>query len=371
MATLEEIELALYNDSVRNQVNVEKYKASEVKKIEPFLRSINAYIIQRLSFADLTTYRRDRLVTLLKAINEYVADQFAEFTRENKKEWRRFARYQAKLEAANITGATGVAAFEAVVPSAAQVYAAATTTPLSIRTTGAGLVLDGYTRRWSATQQQNIVGNISQGVAEGQTNAEIIKRIRGTAARKYADGALGLTYRQTEAYVRTIVQHISSTSRMQTMEANKVKQYQWRSTLDARTCETCASLSNQVYDVGAGPLPPIHPQCRCQIVEILDPEWQFLLEDAEQSSVFGPVPADQSYYDWLKTQNAAWQDYAIGPTYGKLLRKGGLSADQFAKLRLERYTGKPRTLLEMEDINPSAFRKAGIKLNPITGRPIS
>jgi hypothetical protein len=77
-----------------------------------------------------------------------------------------------------------------------------------------------------------------------------------------------------------------------------------------------------------------------------------------------------SYYTWVKTQNAAWQDFAIGPTYGKLLRNGGLTADQFAKLRVDKYTGKPLSLAKMEVINPAAFKKANIKLNPTTGMPI-
>lgn len=370
MATQDEIELALYNDSVRNQVNVERYKKSQVKEFEPFLRSINAYIIQRLSYADLTTYRRDRLAKLLKAINDYVADQLSEFSKQNRAEWRKFARYQAQLEAANIGNAVNNPAFEAVVPAASQVRAAATATPMSVRGTAGGLMMAGYTRRWSATQVENIVGAIAQGVTEGQTNAEIIRKVQGTKRARYKDGILGRVDRQTEAYVRTAIQHISSTARMETMQENGAEKYQWRSTLDARTCETCASLSNQIFEIGQGPLPPIHPQCRCQIIEVLGPEFDFLSEGAQQSSTFGPVPADQSYYDWVKTQNAAWQDYAIGPTYGKLLRNGGLSADEFSKLRLDKYTGQPRTLQEMERINPAAFKQANITLNPVTGMPI-
>jgi SPP1 gp7 family putative phage head morphogenesis protein len=370
MATKEEIDAALFNDSVRNQVSVEKYKADQVKKIEPFLQAIAAYVVQRLQFAELTDYRRDRLQKLLRAINSHVADQLNEFTVENRKEWRKFGAYQARLEVANIANALDNPAFEAVIPTSAQVAAAAAATPLSIRGPGAGLDLSAYTRTWSQAQQKAVTGNIAQGVAEGQTNAEIIKRIRGTELRKFRDGVLGLTYRQTEAYVRTVIQHISSTARAESMAASGAKQYQWRATLDARTCETCASLSNEIFDLGEGPLPPAHPNCRCQIVEVFGPEWAWLTEGAEQSSTFGPVDADMSYYTWVKTQNAAWQDFAIGPTYGKLLRNGGLTADQFAKLRVDKYTGKPLSLAKMEVINPAAFKKANIKLNPTTGMPI-
>ena len=134
---------------------------------------------------------------------------------------------------------------------------------------------------------------------------------------------------------------ISGTARLETMKENDAKEYQWRSTLDGRTCETCASLSNKVFTIGEGPLPPIHPNCRCQIIEVLGPEWDFLAEGQEQSSTFGPVDANLSYYEWVKTQNEAWQDWAIGATLGKLLRDGGLSADEFAALRVEKKLQSP------------------------------
>ena len=46
------------------------------------------------------------------------------------------------------------------------------------------------------------------------------------------------------------------------------------------------------------------------------------------------VSADLTYYEWLKTQPAGFQDAAIGPVRGKLLRNGGLSADRFSELQL-------------------------------------
>jgi hypothetical protein len=49
----------------------------------------------------------------------------------------------------------------------------------------------------------------------------------------------------------------------------------------------------------------------------------------------------------------------IGPTRGKLLRDGGLSARRFAELQLGK-TFEPLNLKEMRKLDPLAFRRAGL-----------
>ena len=71
------------------------------------------------------------------------------------------------------------------------------------------------------------------------------------------------------------------------------------------------------------------------------------------------VPASQSYYAWLKTQPAAFQDAVIGPTRGALIRRAGLSAQRFAELQLGK-NFKPLDLESMRELEPVAFERAGI-----------
>ena len=67
----------------------------------------------------------------------------------------------------------------------------------------------------------------------------------------------------------------------------------------------------------------------------------------------------QTYYSWMKTQPAKVQDSIIGPTRGKLLRNGGISAERFAKLQIGKdFT--PLTLKDMRKLDPIAFEKAGL-----------
>lgn len=106
--------------------------------------------------------------------------------------------------------------------------------------------------------------------------------------------------------------------------------------------------------------------CRSSTVAVLDDRFSFLEEggtqrarDLETGKVYS-VPANQTYYSWLKTQPAEFQDNVIGPTRGKLLRNGGLTAQRFQELQLGR-NFKPLTIEEMKKLEPLAFQKANIE----------
>jgi hypothetical protein len=135
-------------------------------------------------------------------------------------------------------------------------------------------------------------------------------------------------------------------------------------------------MSDRVFPIDEGPRPPLHINCRSTTVAVLDDRYKFLDEGATQSArdpITGKVesvPAGQSYYGWLKTQPAAVQDSIIGPTRGKLLRDGGLSAQRFSELSLGK-NFQPLTLygrdlpgggreMGMIDLEPTAFIKAGL-----------
>jgi len=55
----------------------------------------------------------------------------------------------------------------------------------------------------------------------------------------------------------------------------------------------------------------------------------------------------------------AFIETAIGPTRARLLMNGGLSAERFAALQLDK-NFQPLTLDEMKDLEPLAFQRAGV-----------
>jgi SPP1 gp7 family putative phage head morphogenesis protein len=209
-----------------------------------------------------------------------------------------------------------------------------------------------------------VEGAIRVGYAQGQTTEEIVKVIRGTKAANFSDGILGgVAKREGSAIVRTSIQQVSNQAQQAVYEANSdlVEAYEFIATLDDKTTTQCASLDRQVFPLGEGPIPPLHVNCRS--VTIPKVKGVDLSEGRQRASVGAdggePVDGRLSYFEWLKTQPAAFQDDAIGETRAQLLRRGGLSAEQFAKLNLGR-DFQPLTLDQMRQKNPAAFARAGI-----------
>jgi SPP1 gp7 family putative phage head morphogenesis protein len=273
-----------------------------------------------------------------------------------------FARHEARFSSGALDAAT---TFDAVIPSITQIRAAILATPLGVKGSGRGALLKSFIENWTQTEVRGVNGAIRRGVFEGKTNQSIISELRGSHARNYQDGLLNVTSRHAEAVVRTAVQHVATVARLESFAANAdiIKAYQWLATLDKRTCIICASLDGRQFPPDKGPRPPIHISDRCTMVPVLKDEYAFLDEGATRASKGAEggqqVSADLSYYDWLKEQPLEFIATAIGLSRAKLLMDGGLSADRFAKLQLDKKFS-PLTLEEMKKLEPLAFKRAGV-----------
>lgn len=366
-----EIATDSFNATIRRQVFIERLKAGQVRSIVPFLREIDEGLRARLAMGDaLTEFSRARVEALIAEVENLIGGVLERYARKLKADLLEFATTEAKFEARSLTVAISNPDFEATIPAPSQITASIIAAPLAVRGPSGGKLLETFLADYTSAQKAAVGGAIRQGFFEGRTNQEIVQTIRGTKAAKYRDGILAISKRQADAVVRTSVQHVSSIARLETFRANDdvIVAYEWVSTLDARTSAICQSLSGQRFKVGEGPMPPAHINCRSTTVPVLDERFSFLQEGATRASTFGPVDQDETYFSWLQKQNAKFQDFAIGPTRGKLLRDGGLSADRFARLGLSK-NFEPLTLAEMQRLEPLAFQRAGIKITD-SGRPI-
>lgn len=142
---------------------------------------------------------------------------------------------------------------------------------------------------------------------------------------------------------------------------NLVKGYRWISTLDGNT--TATPIAGPARVQGRA-MPPAHAHCRSTVVPVVATFRELGIDIPEppktsRASIRGQVPAEQSYYDWLKRQPAEFQDEALGITRAQLLRKGGLSAEEFARLPLGK-NFEPLTLAQMRERAPLVFKRAGL-----------
>jgi len=237
--------------------------------------------------------------------------------------------------------------------------------PLSVN----GDLLASWQKDFTQTESKRVSDVIRLTWSQGETNQQAVRRIIGTKANGFKDGILNTSRRHASTVVRTSVQHVASSARMEIWQKNSkvVRGYEWLSTLDRKTSPQCKSLDGRKFEFEKGPIPPIHPNCRSTTVPVTNPKYDFLDEGATRSAEFGPVSAKDNYYDWLKRQDRQTVIDALGEKRAKLFLDGGLSPARFRDLQFDR-NFEPLTLDQMKAKEPNAFKKAFGDSAPVTPR---
>lgn len=351
----------LLNQTVRHAVQVEGLKQSEVDKISEFLKQIDQLLRAKLSTGDeLTEFSRARLNKMLKEVSDEIGAVFSSFYTGLFASLTAITAAEVAFEVASIANAAAAtAALQPISPVLANVQRAVLVNPLSAQGIQ-GQLLESFVKNFTEVEQERLVGMIRQGVFAGSTNAEIIKSLRGTKAKNFKDGVLDISERNADAIVRTSIQHVSNQARNEVWKANKdiVIGVRIVATLDSRTSAVCRSLDGRVFKVTEGVRPPFHIRCRTTTVAVLDPKYAGKDVAKTRASEDGPV-ADQNYYEWLKSQPKAFQVSVLGKERAALLVDGGLSAERFAALQLDR-NFKPLTLDQMRELEPTVFARANL-----------
>lgn len=346
----------------RHQVLLEGLKTGKVRAFLTVFTEIEALqrdTLNALEVETLSELARPKLERILDELETAQAEIFDAEIDRLLKELPAVAKYEAEHE---------VRAIQSLLPKskarkfktprdAAKLFEAVKKRPIH----ATGDLLETFVENWSKGAIKAANNAIRIGYDQGQTVPQILKRLKGTGALNYKDGITAVNKRQAATVVRTAVQHTAAAAREVTYEENSdlIVGYTWISTLDGKTSKICRSLDGKHYKTNDGPKPPIHPNCRSTTAPDLDSAFDFLDDGATRSSQDGYVNADLSYYAWLKKQNPDFQDTVLGPIRGKLLREGGLSAERFADLQLDK-NFEPLTLDEMRALEPIAFRRAGL-----------
>lgn len=180
---------------------------------------------------------------------------------------------------------------------------------------------------------------IQIGMAQSETIDDMVRRIRGrsTGRGTYSGGVMATTTREAEAVVRTAVNDVANEAHMATFKENEdvIEKLRFVATLDGRTTAICASLDGNEYDIDDEdiPQPPLHWNCRSVLVPVID--WKGLgvkaPPEGERASMNGPVPADMTYSQWLKGQEAALQNDILGAERADMFRAGEVGLDDLVR----------------------------------------
>jgi SPP1 gp7 family putative phage head morphogenesis protein len=107
--------------------------------------------------------------------------------------------------------------------------------------------------------------------------------------------------------VHTETTNAVTDAEIKAMDYMAIEMYRYITEMDSKVCEICKSLNLLKFPVRDKKIgenaPPMHPNCRCQIIPIVS---STALEHMKMSAskmpfVFSHVPRDMGYADWLKS----------------------------------------------------------------------
>jgi SPP1 gp7 family putative phage head morphogenesis protein len=223
-----------------------------------------------------------------------------------------------------------------------------------------GKLLSKWFSGLTAEIQSKVQATLNIGLAKGETIPELTRRLIGTRKNQYKDSVLNIPRRNVEAIVRTAASHVTNQARVETYKANKelFKGWQFVATLDDRTTLICISEDGNVYNIGEGPIPPLHWNCRSTTIPVMKSlqemgftkDEDYKLPVGTRASFNGQVAANIKYKDWLKSQSNQFQDRVLGKERAELFRSGKIAADKFVNDKGKTLTlSQLRVLLRKQD----------------------
>jgi SPP1 gp7 family putative phage head morphogenesis protein len=357
----------LADDAIRHGVDFDRYASGVVARIIAVLNRADARISAELAarLVEVDSPTSVLLEAVLASVRSLNSQAYAEIGRELTAELQALAGAEAQYVGELLRTAIPVQVTFTTV-TAEQAYAAAMARPFQ------GVLLREALSELEAGHAKRIRDTIRQGYVEGKATGAIVREIRGTRARQYADGIVQMDRRRLETIIRTALSHTAAVAREQVYSANAslIKGLRWVSTLDARTTEPCRIRDGLLYTVEHKPIGHTIPwlagpgrlHWNCRSTEtVVTKSYRELGIDIDEvppgtrASMDGQVPAETTYAQWIKRQSAARQDEILGPTRGALLRKGGLDLPDLYNRR-----GEPLTLDQLRARDRAAFERAGL-----------
>lgn len=239
-----------------------------------------------------------------------------------------------------------------------------------------GALVDSLLENIATTARQKVEYAIRDGINSGQTNYEIVKRIRGYDKTIYGkkvhfDGLIDQSFKDVDRVVRTARSHVSNQSYESTWNALGFEFYKFFSVLDGRTSMLCASLDQTIWKKGDPNIrrPPLHPHCRSTLLGVdADGEIAGLrpfvadnravkdIPKDQRDGTIGQVDANTSYKDWFKSQSESYQVEWLGKTRYELYKTGKYPIERF----IDPLTDQKYTLKQLKEMDEKTFNELDI-----------
>ena len=316
---------------------------SERRKVFTMLNDVQRNLLQKLSTVDPAepariTFKQKRLVKLMKEVNEILRDGYSGIAKEQKAMLKELSVLEAAKSLAIVNIAVGFDLMRTI------------PTHNELKALVDDIVIEGApVQEWWSRQAQitrdQFRDQMRQGLFIGESNSDLMRRVRGTRENRFQDGIMGITRRNAERIVRTSVNSVSNAAREATFKDNAdiLRGVQALARLDSRTSDICKARSGGAWNPNTGrPLkesrvrsrypgpPPWHWRCRTTLIYVIIDE---------------KAADDLGFEGWLSKQTKATQEDALGPGRLDLWKKGKISMTDLIDQR-----GRPLTLEQLKDV---------------------
>jgi SPP1 gp7 family putative phage head morphogenesis protein len=323
-------------------LDLQRLAAGEARTVARFLRDLEADLVAQLARIDPTgaaraSTRARRLAALLDQVRETIRQAYRQIGTTVRAELAELADIESGFVVRAINQGVGVAI---ATNSLTRNLAASLVQDLLVQ----GAPVSDWWSRQAGDTLAKFSDQMRLGIAEGETNAQLIRRVRGGMQNGApVQGVMEISRRNAESLVRSATQAVAGRARQATFEQNAdiMSAVQWRATLDTRTTLACASRDGLRYTVidhepighslpwGGGP-GNLHWGCRSTSAPVTK-SWQELgfnvadLPAGTRASMDGQVAADTTFEGWLDRQSKTRQDTVLGAGRAELYRSGKIS----------------------------------------------
>ena len=316
----------IFDDAVDLQLDLFRTAASVESEVLDILRTLERELLGKLAGNTITEWSRTRTNQQLRETRTLIQE------------------YYARAADVSTEAMAGIANVTATATAATLLVTESQITRLSddfLRTLAGDSIIQGAVQSdWWSRQSADTVfrfnGAVRQGIAAGETNQQIIRRVLQFMDVSRANAA---------ALVQTSTATVANDARMAMFEANAdiIKRYRAVATLDTNTCTRCAPLDGLEWEKDGTPIGhnfpmpryPIHFSCRCLLIgQVFDSP-----PSGERASADGPIAAKTTFTEWLERQPAEKVEEVLGKGRADLFRSGKITLAQ-----LTNGAGRPLTL---------------------------
>lgn len=119
-------------------------------------------------------------------------------------------------------------------------------------------------RIWQDTSKlaAHVRNDVEQALIQGTSPEKLARKVKSD---------FGSTAYSAQRVINTEVARATSAAQMESYRASSVvNRVMWDATLEDNTCDECAALDGKVFNIDDAPDLPLHPNCHCALIPVVD-----------------------------------------------------------------------------------------------------